>query len=307
MKILQCKAKIVSSRRIQGDYYKIVLASPEIAAGALPGQFISVKIDGDYQPLLRRPFSIHRANKRELEILYAVVGEGTRLLSQKKPGKHLDVIGPLGNGFDYERPLDVARGRRSTPRRCSGQANDGRLILVAGGMGVAPLLFLAEQLVCRPSSVVRKNILVLLGAKNKKEVLCVKEFKKLGCEVKISTDNGSMGFKGKVTDLLKILLTTNDPSTWFDFAHHGSLGAGERPLDVTRGRRTTIYACGPRPMLRAISHISLKYNIPAQISLEEHMSCAIGACMGCVVGTLQGFKRVCKEGPVFAADEIIFW
>ena len=257
MNMLQCKSKIVSNRRIQGSYYKIILAAPEIAGSALPGQFISVKIDGDYQPLLRRPFSIHRAAKRELEVLYAVVGEGTRLLSQKKPGKHLDVIGPLGNGFDY--------GRRTT--------NDERLILVAGGMGVAPLLFLAEKIAHRKTT-------VFIGAKNKKQLLCEKEFNKMGCEVKIATDDGSRGFRGKVTDLLTQLRTKNDE------------------------RRTTIYACGPRPMLRAISHISLKHNIPAQISLEEHMSCGIGACMGCVVDTKQGFKRVCKEGPVFAADEI---
>ena len=105
-------------------------------------------------------------------------------------------------------------------------------------------------------------------------------YNKIGCEVKIATDDGSKGLKGKVTDLLKQSRTTND------------------------GRRTTIYSCGPRPMLRQISRMSVDSSIPAQISLEEHMSCAIGACMGCVVGTLQGFKRVCKEGPVFAADEI---
>ena len=264
MNPLQRKVKIINSSHIQDDYYKIVLDAPEIAGNALPGQFVSVKIDGDYQPFLRRPFSIHRAGKGGLEILYAVVGEGTRILSQKKPGKYLDVIGPLGNGFDYQRPT----------------ASDERPILVAGGMGVAPLMFLAEQLVCRPSFVVRRNILVLLGAKNKNQLLCEKEFKKIGCEVKIATDDGSKGLKGKVTDLLKQSRTTND------------------------GRRTTIYSCGPRPMLRQISRISVEYSIPAQISLEEHMSCAIGACMGCVVGTLQGFKRVCKEGPVFAADEV---
>ena len=217
--------------------------------------------------LLRRPFSIHRAGKGKLEVLYAVVGEGTRLLSQKKPGKHLDVIGPLGNGFDYE--------RRTT--------NDERLILVAGGMGVAPLIFLAEKLGQRSKVKGQGKPLVLLGAGTKKQVLCEKEFKQLGCEVMVATDDGSVGFKGKVTDLLKDFL---------------------RP--TSHVPRPTVYACGPRPMLRALSRISLKNNIPAQISLEEHMSCGIGACMGCVVDTLQGFKRVCKEGPVFDAGQILW-
>jgi dihydroorotate dehydrogenase electron transfer subunit len=123
---------------------------------------------------------------------------------------------------------------------------------------------------------------VLIGAKTKSQILCENDFKKLGYSVKIATDDGSGGFKGKVTELLRNELSTMNQEL------------------------TTIYACGPRPMLKAISKISREYKISAQISLEEHMACGIGACLGCVVNTKGGFKRVCKEGPVFKADEIIW-
>ena len=126
--------------------------------------------------------------------------------------------------------------------------------------------------------------MVLIGAKTESQILCEKDFKGLGCKVKISTDDGSKGFRGKVTELLEQILH-----------------AREYTLD-----NIAIYACGPRPMLKAISRISGKYKIPAQISLEEHMACGFGACLGCVVDMKTGFQRVCKEGPVFAADQILW-
>lgn len=143
-------------------------------------------------------------------------------------------------------------------------------------MGVAPLLFLAEKLT-------RNRTLVLIGAKTKSQILCGQEFKKLGCEVKIATDDGSQGHKGKVTDLLNKILP---------------LAISHKPL--------AIYACGPRPMLKEISRLSQEYKIPAQISWEEHLACGIGACRGCVVKTKTGYQRVCQEGPVFTAPEIIW-
>ncbi len=258
MKKLQIKAGIVKNAQVQGRYFKMTLAAWAIAREAKPGQFINVKVSDTQEPLLRRPLGIHGITGG-LEILYEVVGEGTAILSQRKPGESLDIVGPLGNGFDY-RP----EAKSQKPQ-----------ILVAGGMGVAPLLFLAEKLKHR-------KLLVLIGAKTKSQILCAGEFKKLGCAVKIATDDGSRSFKGKVTDLLK------------------------RELSAIRYPLSAIYACGPRPMLKEISHLSKKYNIPARISLEEHMACGIGACLGCAVKTKEGFKRVCKDGPVFNAEEIIW-
>lgn len=265
-KMFQIKAKLLYNKRIKGDYLYCALKAPQIAHNAHPGQFVNIKLTDTFEPLLRRPFSIHRVKGSNIEILYEVVGKGTEILSQKKTGEYLDAIGPLGNGFNYK---SEARSKE-------------RGVLVGGGMGVAPLLFLAEKLA-------EQKTIILIGAKTKNQLLCEMEFKQLGYEVKISTDDGSKGFKGRVTDLLKCLLST--------------IPACRRGRDY---RLSTIYACGPKPMLKEINTLSKKYNVPAQISLEEHMACGIGACLGCVVKTSEGFKRVCKEGPVFNADEIIW-
>ncbi|MBU1999055.1 MAG: hypothetical protein KKE64_06130 [Candidatus Omnitrophica bacterium] len=163
-------------------------------------------------------------------------------------------------------------------------------------MGVAPLFFLAERLVHGQQSTVSRKPLVLIGAKTKSQLLCEKEFQDLGCDVKIATDDGSCGYKGYITDLLEEALSTVDCGL------------------------STVYACGPQPMLKEVSKVSCKYNISVQVSLESHMACGIGACLGCVVRTKNptcpagrqeqraknGFiyARVCKEGPVFNAQEI---
>ncbi len=282
-KAVQIKARIVYNKRTKDNYFKSIFSALRIGLIALPGQFVNIKVNSCQEPLLRRPFSIHRVSGSNIEILYEVLGCGTKILSQRRGGEYLDIIGPLGNGFDL-------RQARSEKREA---------ILVAGGIGVAPLIFLAEKLAeiknlrhktwrirqdfWRKKSKIK--IIVLIGAKTKKQILCEQEFKKLGCEVKIATDDGSRGFKGKVTDLLNDFLQANRQ---------------------TGKQANYIYACGPRPMLKEIANISQKYNIPAQISLEEHMACGIGACLGCVVNTKNGYQRVCKEGPVFAADEIVW-
>jgi len=256
--IYQKEAKIVYNGHIISNYYRLALDLPEVACVAQPGQFVMLRIDKGYKPFLRRPLSIHRVNP-QIEILYEVVGIGTELLSRKKPGQCLSVLGPLGNGFD----LSAIRYPLSA-------------ILVAGGMGIAPLLFLAQRLIERYPLPVTRYPIALLGAKTKKEILSQKEFANLGLNVKISTDDGTAGFKGKVTELLKKLLRQ---------AH-----------DV---RRATIYACGPKPMLSEIAIISKQYNITAQISLDEYMACGLGVCLGCMIETKKGYQRVCQEGPVF--------
>ena len=264
--MVQSNARIVYNRKVRANFWHCSLRIPAIAAQAEAGQFVNIRVNDSAQPLLRRPFSIHRAKGSLIEILYEVVGKGSEILSQRKVGGYLDIIGPLGKGFDC--------ALRTT--------HDAIPTIVAGGMGVAPLVFLAEKLAGVKSQKSKVKIVVLIGAKTKNQILCEKEFKKLGCEVRIATDDGSRGFKGKVTDLLKNLLSTMD----------------RRP--------STIYSCGPRPLLRVVSELSKSHKIPAQISLEEHLACGIGACLGCVVNTRDGFKRVCKEGPVLNASEIIW-
>ena len=247
------KVKILKNKQVAQHAYKINLSSFELARNAKPGQFVMARVVDGYQPLLRRPFGIHSVKGSSVGILYELAGIGTRFLSQKQPGDYLDIIGPLGNGFDW---------RASAPAR-------QRPVLIAGGMGVAPLVFLAEKLKTKP--------LVLLGAKTKTHILCEKEFKALGCEVRVATDDGSKGRKGLVTDITP---------------------------EVMSGSEYVIYACGPKAMLKAVAEFAKNNRITAQVSLEEHMACGIGACLGCVCKTKNGYQRACKEGPVFDAGEI---
>jgi len=156
----------------------------------------------------------------------------------------------------------------------------GRVILVAGGHGVAPLVALAERLA---HTVERIAFEVFIGAKNKKDIICEKDFKKLGAEIHVATEDGSKGKKGLVTDLLgKFLRTTIHDS------------------------RVTIYACGPNAMLGAIAGIAGQKGMQAFGSFEEHMACGVGSCYGCVIKTKDGYRRVCKDGPVFSLKEVIW-
>jgi dihydroorotate dehydrogenase electron transfer subunit len=273
-KTFQERIKIIGKENLGADYFKLSLACAKISRLAKPGQFVEIKTSDTDIPLLRRPLGVHRVKRNTFEVLCEIVGEGTELLSKKEPGGFLDVIGPLGNGFNY--PASHKMG--SDPILPSVPA----CILVAGGMGVAPLVFLAEKLVEGKRQKEKGKIVVLIGAKTKSHILCESDFKKLGLKVKIATDDGSRGFKGKVTELLNKVVTSR------------------------KSQAASIYACGPEPMLRAMAKLSSEYDIPAQVSLEAHMSCGFGACLGCVVNTQDGYKRVCKDGPVFRAADIIW-
>lgn len=268
----QLDTRISRNEKVAHDFYKMRLESPYLARTIKPGQFIEIRSSDSSEPLLRRPFSVHRILKNGIEILYEVLGRGTTALSQRKAGKYLDIIGPLGNGFDirltaYNLPLTA--------------------ILIAGGMGVAPLVALAEKLVHSPWSIVhgKKKIYALLGAATKDRIICERDFKKIDIEVVISTEDGSKGKKGLVTEVLTSLLSTID---------YGP---------------STIYACGPNAMLEEVARIAGLLRIPCQVSLEEYMACGVGVCLGCPVKVRSKtvgyeYKMVCKDGPVFDAKEI---
>lgn len=268
------KAKILFNDEIAVGYFRMGLEAPRLARLAKPGQFVQVRCGETTDPLLRRPLGIHRlraegSRMKGIEIAYEVVGRGTTLLSKKKEGEFLDVLGPLGNGF-------------TLPKSFSLQPS---AILIAGGIGVAPLLFLTEAL-----AKLKVKTTVLIGARTKKKILCEKDFKKLGAEVHIATDDGTCGCKGLVPQLFeKVLRTTSDE------------------------RRATIYACGPEPMLKCVAEISGKYSVHCEALLEEKMACGFGACLGCTVkvrqvGIEQSFinKLTCKDGPVFDTHELIW-
>lgn len=258
--MIQTKAKILSNVQVVPGHYRMVLEVPSIAREIKPGQFVSVRCGDGFDPLLRRPFSLHKVKDFScIEILYSVRGKGTEILSAKRAGDAVDIIGPSGNGFEAE---------------CAGQDD---YILIGGGVGVAPLYALAEQLARK-----KRKVCVFIGARTKEILLCEEEFRGLGCEVKVATDDGTAGCRGVVTDLLQELL-----------------GSGNQQPAV-------VYACGPKPMLKKVASVCGSFKVKARGSLEENMACGIGVCLGCAVKTKQGYKRVCKDGPIFDLNEIVW-
>jgi dihydroorotate dehydrogenase electron transfer subunit len=252
----QGKVDIATNKEVAPGHFKMSLEAGEVAKKAKPGQFLHIKIDDGL--FLRRPFSLHRIHHSSIDILYQVVGKGTQTLSQKKRRAKLDILGPLGNGFEIKETRNQ--------------------LLIGGGVGIAPLFALTEALIKTST-----KICVIIGAKTKEMLLCVEDFAKLGCDVVVATEDGTAGNKkGKATDILKDILLPLPP------------------------RETTLYSSGPRKMLREVSRMANATLVSCQISLEEIICCGVGACLGCVIATITGYKRVCSEGPVFTSDEILY-
>jgi len=267
------EARVVEITKITPKYYYLLLAEPQIASMASPGQFVHIRIGNGLHPLLRRPFSIARSFPQEgmFVIIFRLVGEGTRILSLLSEGEYVDCLGPLGNGFRPQKRASFS-------------------LLVAGGAGIAPLLFLADNLRQR-----KKEVLLLYGASSEKELIPLEKFLPVdetpgftsGSKIDIirATEDGSLGFKGRVTELFAKILE-----------------GGRAPEEI--------FACGPRPMLQALTEENSRFCYPLQLSLEEHMACAIGACQGCAVKIKKGgsitFVSVCRDGPVFYSHEVIW-
>ncbi len=269
-KMVQIKARILSHQEVAPGSFLLKLNAPAIAGSISPGQFVHLRISDSDLPLLRRPFSLHRVRPPAIALLYQIKGEGTRILSAKRTGEILDLIGPLGNGFDL-----------------AGIPKNKKIILVAGGLGLAPLLGLADKLVTHHK---KGKLAFFLGARTKDLLLGRPAIRRLGIDCFMATDDGTFGEKGLITLLFEKKLK----------------GALKNP--------GMVFACGPRAMLKSMALLSRRYNFPCQISLEENMACGLGACMGCTVrfrsssGDKKSFenKLVCKDGPVFRAREVIF-
>lgn len=255
--------EIISNELIAENHYLLRCSCPEIAASALPGQFIHVLISQGSGLLLRRPFTVYTIDDDQITMLYQLIGEGTNVLSGLKYGDSIRVLGPLGNTFD----LSV------TPNPA---------IIVGGGAGIASLMLLATAL--RDADI---HTLALVGSMNQARLLSVKDLQTIGVDTHIATDDGSVGHHGFVTELLIHILQTHDL---------------QNPV---------IYACGPDGMLRTATKIALDSGIPTQLAMENRMGCALGVCLGCVckVQLSEGgfeYQRVCTEGPVFNAEDIIW-
>ena len=244
------------------DYRLLSIASPEIGKAARPGQFVMVKVADRPFPLLRRPLSIHDADVSGIRLFFKVAGLGTEILAGKRPGDPVDILGPLGKGYTV-----------------SGSLKGTKDYLVGGGRGIAPLYFLGRELKALGAEVV-----VLYGGRTRRDTPLAGAFEAAGLRLLCSTDDGSFGFRGFVTELL------------------GRELAGT-PADM-------IYACGPDPMMKAAAETARAAGIPAELSLESLMGCGIGACWGCVHRIRgeggQGWVKICEEGPVFPAERVVW-
>ena len=243
---------ILENKKVNGKYFKLIFRSQKLSRNIKPGQFLYVRVSQGQDPYLRRPFSYFRVSPGKVEILYEVLGRGTSILSGKKKGDVFRVMGPIGNTFTEK----LGKKKR---------------ILVAGGVGVPPLVFLAEQY---PTEY------LLIGTKSKAELLPKSELKIVRARVLCSTEDGSYGTKGRVTLLLEKILKDQHPGEFF------------------------IQTCGPKPMMEAVITIAAKYGVQGEASWDESMACGVGACLGCMVKTKDGLKRACADGPVFKFEDL---
>ena len=256
MKYTQGKYPILSRKTLAKEIYDITILCPDVAETAQAGQFVNVKAEGF---MLRRPISICSINKEKgtIRIIFEVRGEGTKEMSKLSEGDMIDIVAPLGGGSFWLEEYNSA-------------------VIIGGGIGVPPMLAVAEKF--------GSSGTVISGFRNAAAVILQEDFKAVGSETILCTDDGSAGKKGFVTDALNDVLKTKKP-------------------DV-------IYTCGPKIMLKKIAEIAKEKGIPCQVSLEERMGCGVGACLVCACRTIRNgeefFAHVCKDGPVFDSEEVSF-
>ena len=292
------ECQVIGQIEVGPGVIRTVLLGPEIARQARAGQFVNVQVARTTDPLLRRPFSVHAVYPKEglFSLLYVLVGRGTALLREMQIGENLSVVGPLGRAFDL------------------GESPDDEHVIVAGGCGAAPLHFLCDE-ICRKFGC--EKVTALTGGRGKESVLCEAEFRAHGVEVGVSTDDGSYGYQGFVTELLaQHLAPSPRPSPPGEGALHPTSNSRLSTPDYRPSTR--VYSCGPHAMMKEVARISREAGVSScQVSLENNMACGIGVCMGCVqkirggqVGDTSGgdwhYERVCADGPVFNAEDIIW-
>lgn len=244
--------RVIENKELCHNIFELIVECHEIAQKAKPGQFLHIKASEALEPLLRRPISISRIyrDKSCISLIYQVIGKGTKFIAAMKPGDTIDVMGPLGNGF----PIFPGK-------KCA---------VAGGGMGIAPLLELANNL---------ETCDAYLGFRS--ETFKLEEYKSACRELHVATEDGSTGSRGYVTELMKDL-----------------------------DKYDIVYSCGPKPMMKKVKELCVKSNISCYISIEERMGCGIGACLVCACKVRDGgswhYKKACTDGPVFEAGEVDF-
>jgi dihydroorotate dehydrogenase electron transfer subunit len=268
---VQTSGIVFENKEIKPLYFVLEIHCPPIATNIKPGQFIMLKVSDDNHPFLRRPFSVYRSypdghpekkKRGRLSILYKKVGKGTAKMTKIEEGQRVDMIGPLGNGFTLAPP-----------------PSSTNIILIGGGVGIVSLYPLAEVLTSG-------RLFVLIGGKTGNDILCSADFKRLNLNVRIATEDGSLGFRGTVIDLF---LSQKKKFKINETSH--------------------LYACGPEGMLKQLARTIRFEQFVCQASFESRMGCGFGACWGCVVKTndpKSPYQRVCKEGPVFYLKDMVW-
>ena len=255
----RAQATLIHREKLDDGHYLLTLDCAEVASAAQPGQFVHLRVGDGTDPLLRRPLSIMlaQADRGELQMLVRTVGRGTGIVATHDEGTQYDLLGPLGNGW-------------SIPE------GEAPVLLVAGGIGVAPLIFLADNTrLAEPQPYVRG----LFGGLTEDALVCWTEFASRCDEFVVVTEDGSAGETGLVTDVLA--------------------------PDLERDRPAKVFACGPDGMLAAVARICADAGVPCEVSMEQWMGCGVGACLGCAIPSAAGgYVRVCTEGPVFDATQI---
>jgi dihydroorotate dehydrogenase electron transfer subunit len=274
------RARLLESREVIPNHFRWRLECPEIAQGAIPGQFIHVlpseaPFSQSFDPLLRRAFSIMTTDKQNsFEIVFRAMGKGTGVLARRDVGEFVDLLGPLGIPFD----LSLFHVKQKS-----------KAILVGGGIGVPPMVFLGDALKAQGF-----EFQPIIGARSGNDVIGIEEFEELNITPLVATEDGTLGQQGRVTDIL-------------------------RPLLENDAANVVVYTCGPLPMLKAVAKSCEEFEVPCQVSMEENMPCGIGVCNGCVIKTKPNFRqhdqhgevsdyevyrRACVEGPVCNANEV---
>jgi dihydroorotate dehydrogenase electron transfer subunit len=284
------KSTVLANEELAPGFWKMRLVAPGIAAATKPGQFVNIKVTRCKDPLFRRPFTVFRCSdfgggNIGIELVYEIVGRGTRVMSDMRKGEELDLIGPLGRGFECRHDKRVH-------------------ILVGSGVGLPALFMLGEELSLAAGRR-ELELVIMIDAKTKKRLILEEEFRSLNGKTMISIHDGGYGYHGYVTEMLR---------TYID----------EEGIAAD----CAIYACGPELMFKAMVPICSQYNVPAQISMERNMGCGVGACLSCVCRVNKeavmkyrdirsshvqfedegnsGYALVCRDGPVFNIDEVIF-
>lgn len=303
------KARVIEFREVAPSHYQMRLYSPQLAQFAQPGQFVHVLTHPNsdsfnFDPLLRRAFSIMSVGQSDesvvkdtIDVLFRVEGRGTKLLAQSQVSDEIDLIGPLGRAFDLS-PFCLSFDSAHSLFHVKQSSIQPRAIVVGGGVGVPPLIFLSDVL--SKAGVAVEGI---IGARTSSEIIGLDELNNSCQKISVTTDDGSRGHHGRVTDMLSDVL--------------------DQASKENNASSPIVYACGPLPMLRAVAQMCASLEVKCQVSMEENMPCGIGVCNGCVVRVRQkehesnaevenqenwsayhSYRRVCVEGPACWADEI---